>query len=72
MSGLPYYNDAIIDIAKIRDYCLNPNHPVGRNKARIFLSVLGITKTDSEWLINQIKIGLNISEAIELDSDKFG
>ena len=31
-----------MDIAKLRDYCLNPRHPRGRHKARVFAAVLGI------------------------------
>lgn len=40
---------AIVDIQKLRGYCLNPHHTKGRNKARVFASV-GIRQTDAEEL----------------------
>ena len=41
---------SFVDIAKIRDYCLNLSHPRGRHKARVFQASLGITVDDSEEL----------------------
>lgn len=45
----PNWGQAIIPIEKVRDYLLNPNHPTGKNKARVFAS-LGISQTDAETL----------------------
>src|SRR6266704_4504532 len=39
-----------VDIAKLRDYCLNDGHPRGRHKARVFRSRLGMTAADAETL----------------------
>jgi hypothetical protein len=47
MAKLPNPDDAVVDIRKLRDYCLNPAHPRGRNKARVFASVLGLTASDA-------------------------
>jgi hypothetical protein len=47
---LPNAENAIVDIAKIRDYCLNPDHPEGKHKARVFLNKLGVTKSDADHL----------------------
>jgi hypothetical protein len=47
---LPNGKLAIVDIRKLRDYCLNPDNPRGSAKARVFLSALGITVKDSEML----------------------
>ena len=33
---LPNVARASVDIAKLRDYCLNSSHPEGRHKARVF------------------------------------
>ncbi len=33
---LPHGDQAILDMRKIEDYCLNPSHPRGRHKARVF------------------------------------
>jgi hypothetical protein len=46
---LPNCERAIVDIRKLLDYCLNPHHPRGRNKARVFASV-GVRDTDAEQL----------------------
>ncbi|MBW4596036.1 MAG: hypothetical protein KME46_24830 [Brasilonema angustatum HA4187-MV1] len=39
---LPNPEQAVIDRQKLSGYCLNPEHPEGRHKARLFKSVLGI------------------------------
>jgi hypothetical protein len=36
--------------AKLKDYCLNPLHPRGQHKARLFQTVLGITISNSDLL----------------------
>jgi hypothetical protein len=46
---LPNAELAIVDLGKLRDYCLNRDHPRGRHKARVFASV-GIGQTDAEKL----------------------
>jgi hypothetical protein len=46
---LPNGDDAIVDRRKLQEYCLNSDHPRGRNKARVFASV-GIRQTDAEVL----------------------
>lgn len=47
---LPNSHKVVVDIGKLRDYSLNPNHPVGQHKARVFKAALGITLKDVEWL----------------------
>ncbi|CCQ62670.1 DUF6883 domain-containing protein [Crocosphaera watsonii] len=39
---LPYVDNAKVDIRKLRDYCLNPDHDHGKHKARLFSSILGM------------------------------
>ena len=46
---LPNGEHAIVDIRKLREYCLNSEHPRGRNKARVFASV-GIREAPAEDL----------------------
>ena len=46
---LPNGERAVVDIRKLREYCLNSQHPCGRNKARVFASV-GIRDADAEEL----------------------
>lgn len=45
---LPNGDEAIIDLEKLQNYCLNLSHPRGRHKARVFKAVLGISAEDSE------------------------
>jgi len=40
---LPNGDRAIVDIAKLRDYVLDTQHPRGKHKARVFASALGMT-----------------------------
>lgn len=46
---LPNGDRAVVDIRKLEGYCLNPQHPRGRNKARVFAS-FGIREADAEEL----------------------
>jgi hypothetical protein len=46
---LPNGEHAIVDIRKLLEYCLNSEHPRGRNKARVFASV-GIRRANAEHL----------------------
>ena len=41
---------AVVDIRKLRDYCLNPEHVDGKHKARVFKSALGLRKSDADDL----------------------
>jgi hypothetical protein len=47
---LPNAERAVVDIAKLQDYSLNPAHDVGKHKARVFRSALGLTISDADWL----------------------
>ena len=47
---LPNAERAIVDIRKLRDYCLNPLHDEGQHKARLFATTLGMTADDAEDL----------------------
>ena len=39
-----------MDIRKLRDYCLNPDSPKGRTKARVFSASLRLAPGDAEFL----------------------
>ena len=69
---LPGYKLAYIDLRKLRDYCLNPAHPVGKHKVKVFKKRLGITKKDSETLRQKILEALTSSEATEVKTDSHG
>ncbi|NKB66445.1 MAG: hypothetical protein GKR89_05250 [Candidatus Latescibacteria bacterium] len=55
--SLPHANNAVVDIRKLRHYCLDITHDEGKHKARVFLSALGLTVEDAEALqIRLLKI----------------
>lgn len=72
MGKLPSSGRAVVDIAKLRDYCLNPNHPEGRHKARVFLAALGIRQKDAEWLAEQIRQKLPTVDFATCETTPFG
>lgn len=47
---IPNADKAIVDIRKLRDYCLNLEHDDGKHKARLFSSILGVKATDADKL----------------------
>ena len=47
---IPNAERAVVDIRKLRDYCLNPLHDEGQHKARMFATALGLTAEDAENL----------------------
>jgi hypothetical protein len=51
---LPRGSEAEIPEAKLRDYALNPRHPEGGHKARVFLSALELRREDWLFLREQI------------------
>ncbi len=69
---LPNLEKATIDIRKLRDYVLNPNHPEGRHKARVFLAALGLMATDADWLAAAILKNLPDSEAVLIENTPWG
>ncbi len=65
-------NQAVIDPRKFTEYALNPQHPVGRNKARVFESVLGFTKNNAEDLMRQVRQGVLENTPAPGKVDQFG
>jgi hypothetical protein len=51
---LPGGANAIVEISKLRDYCLDPRHPRGRHKARVFLTALDLSQGEAEFLRNAL------------------
>ncbi|NKD25678.1 type VI secretion system tube protein Hcp [Citrobacter freundii] len=63
---------AVIDPKKMASYALNPEHPVGGNKARVFESALGFNPSNAGILVSRVQQGI-ISSSAELGAyDKFG
>ena len=72
MKTLPNYENAVIPIEKLRDYCLNMTHPIGKHKALVFLSALNFTSKDSTALSQIIKESLAHFPAISNLKDQHG
>jgi len=51
---LPNATRAVVEIAKLRDYSLNPRHPEGKHKARVFSAALGLTERDANRLREEL------------------
>ena len=47
---IPNAENAVVDIRKLRNYCLNPNHDKGKHKARLFSSILSMKPDNAEEL----------------------
>jgi hypothetical protein len=69
---LPNAENAFVDIAKLRDYSLNPNHPEGKHKARAFLEKLSISRNDAELLRKLILGAILMAEAKEQKPTQYG
>ena len=69
---LPNGENAIVDIRKLRDYCLNPDNPRGRHKARVFASGLGLTHEDSEKLRGSLLQAARTEEVTPGEVDIYG
>jgi len=72
MPRLPYGEQAILDIRKLEDYCLDATHPRGRHKARVFQDALGIGRSDGRWLRALLLQGVREKDATQLTADTFG
>ena len=69
---IPHAENAVVDIKKLCDYCLNPEHSVGKHKARLFRSLLGMTAENAIEL-RQILLSVVKTHEVKLGRrDKFG
>lgn len=69
---LPNADRAIVDVEKIAGYCLSPHHPVGKHKARVFESALGLKLDDSPILIDALLRAAKEALARKSKSNEFG
>ena len=65
MELLPKATEAIVPIGKLRDYSLDPSHPLGKHKARVFASALGMTRSDAARLRDMILNAILTNPAVE-------
>ncbi len=69
---LPGGDEAIVDIRKLHDYCLNPDHPEGKHKARVFASALSLSQADAEELQVALYAAARNDEATESGETPYG
>jgi hypothetical protein len=72
MKLLPNADKAIVPLEKLSGYSLDSSHPVGKHKARVFASALGMTKTDAPRLREMILQAVLINEAVETGTNEHG
>jgi hypothetical protein len=69
---LPNADRAVVEIEKLRDYCLSSSHPRGRHKARVFITALGIAADDAQELKQAILSAITSEEALPTERDEYG
>lgn len=69
---LPNADSAVVEIEKLRDYCLSISHPRGRHKARVFATALGIAADEAEILREALLSAARTNEAKLAESDECG
>ncbi|NDO32806.1 hypothetical protein FMM82_35040 [[Clostridium] clostridioforme] len=69
---MPNVQKATINPKKLTEYALNPHHPVGGNKAKVFESALGFNQSNADELMKQIYEKLPNSEAVLGKLDVYG
>jgi len=69
---LPYGKRAIVDIAKLRDYCLSPARPEGRHKAKMFRASLGMQRGAADELRAALLIAAGEENAVPGNADEYG
>ena len=69
---MPNCERAVVDVGKLRDYCLNPVHPRGRHKARVFAATLGLTADDADQLLDALLNAARDVDAVMGELDDYG
>lgn len=69
---LPNADRAVVDMAKLANYCLSPSSQRGRDKARVFAAALGLTADDAEYLRDALLGAAQVYEAIPIRTTEYG
>src|SRR5262245_3983799 len=69
---LPNGGQAVVDVSKLRDYCLNPAHEDGKHKARVFAAALGVRRSDAQWLGERLLDAAAKEQAVLVSESRFG
>jgi hypothetical protein len=65
-------HQAVVDLAKLESYALNPQHPDGRHKARVFAAALGLSLEDAPMLRATLLDIVQSHEAVERTPIRYG
>jgi hypothetical protein len=68
---IPNGNSVVVDEAKVRDYLLSSDHPIGRFKARVF-AALGYRRSNWPQLRDDLRAVAAAADAQLLDTNAFG
>jgi hypothetical protein len=69
---LPNPEWAVVDIVKLRNYCLSTEHRRGQHKARVFAAALDLTAENAEELQTVLLEAVRIYEAVATEEDQYG
>lgn len=69
---LPNSENAVVDMRKLLDYCLSPDHPRGRHKARVFAARLGFGAANADVLRDLLLSAVATLDAVPTRSDNYG
>ena len=69
---IPNAGRAIVNIRKLRDYCLNPMHDEGKHKSRLFSVALGVAANDAEELRDAMLQAVKTHDAQLGRRDEYG
>ena len=72
MQLLPHFRNAVVPIEKVRDYALDPEHPIGKHKATVFEAALGFRHEHSDVVARVIKASLSRAPAVRGAQDQHG
>lgn len=71
----PNFENPGFDDRKLTEYALNPDHPVGGNKAKVIESATGLTKEDAaavkQQILDQVKQGEPITGKVDEHGSRF-
>lgn len=69
---LPNPESAVVDERKLEEYLLNPEHPRGKHKARVFATACGIIRGDAGTLKLALLDAIQVREAAPGVADEYG
>jgi hypothetical protein len=69
---MPSREHAVVELEKLTEYVLSPEHPRGKHKARVFQAACGFTIENAELLRQQLPAAARDGEATERVADQYG